>query len=503
MSIQGQRILVVDLGSTNCKSYVFRLGGQIEHQVSAAIRTYRPAPGWSEQDPQDWWSAVVKTVRRLVARQEFNMTHLAAIAVTGQMHAVVAVGEDGEPLGRSATSADRRSVKEVQEILRFLSLEESHALTGARLDAFAPAAKIAWLRHNEPTLYHRTRVFLPPKDFIRYRLTGTIATDPIDAAGTLLFDIRQRTWADSLLEAAKIEPSKLPPIREPTEIAGCLTTSAAAQLNLPSGIPVAIGAGDDIEFLGAGVIEPGMALEHLGTTGSINVCLDHIPAQPSLTLDVYPGVGPDLWFIGGSTSNAGSALLWGQKLLYGQPTQSGVWGRLWTAWRPSLAQPLLFLPYLEGERCPIWDPHAVGILLGLTGQHTRDDVMRSIFVGVAFALRHILEAIEGTGVSVRAITVMDGSGFDWAHIRGSVYNKTMLLVNVQDPTALGSMLLAGVAIGAFEDPFKAVKEIVSMARVVEPVEEFAEPFSQLYEMYKRTYILAQSALAREWKGVSP
>lgn len=495
MSGHKQRILVIDLGSSNCKSSLFRLDCTREDQAVAPIATYQAAPGFVEQDPEEWWSAVVRTVRELVARRE-STASVAAIAVTGQMHAVVAVGEDGETLGRCATLADRRSIGEVNRIVEMLSIERIIELTGGRPGAFAPLAKIPWLRCNRPSVYSRTKVFLPPKDFIRYRLTGEAATDPIDAAGTLLFDIRKRAWAPALLEATGLEPSKLPPVRAPTEIAGHLVASAATQLNLKSGIPIAVGAGDDIESLGAGVTEPGMSLEHLGSTGSIMACVERIVHDRSLTLDIYPSIQPDRWFIGGSTSNAGLVLAWGQKLLHGGTVPPEVWSHLLAAWSPNAVQPLVTLPYLHGERAPVWDPQAVGIVFGLTTQHTRDDVLRSIFEGVAFALRHILEAVEDAGVPVNAIATTDASDHDWTRIRASIYNKTVMVVTVEDPTALGSMLLAGASIGAFEDLSLAAREFLATPKVIEPVEEFVDPFSRLYETYKEIYLRNRSLFGR-------
>lgn len=494
MSSQKDRILVIDLGTTNCKSSLFRLDGQIDEHTSVPIRTYRSAAGWAEQDPREWWDAVVNGVRELVACKGSDMTNLVAIVVTGQMHAVVAVGEDGEALGPCATLADTRSVAEANRILEVLSLEEIRDLVGARLGPFAPVAKISWLRHNKPLVYDDVKVFLPPKDFIRYRLTSQIATDPIDAAGMLLFDIRKRTYSLPLLDAAIIDASKLPPVLEPTELAGHLSTWAAAELNLPSGIAVPVGAGDDIDFLGLGGGQPGIALEHLGSTASIMLPVDDITPNLPPTLDIYPSIQSDLWFLGGSTNNAGTVLAWGQSLLYGGPIEPKGWSRLRKDWCSERLQPLVFLPYFQGERCPVWDPHAVGILFGLTGRHTRDDVMRSIFEGVGFALRHILEAIEAAELSVDAVAAAEEDPLDWTRIRASIYNRTMVLADVQDPTALGAMILAGVAIGAFEDPWQAAKEIVKIARVIEPVEELVEHFCELYQTYRELYLCTQPLL---------
>jgi xylulokinase len=163
----------------------------------------------------------------------------------------------------------------------------------------------------------------------------------------------------------------------------------------------------------------------------------------------------------------------------------------------------VFLPYLEGERCPVWDPHAVGVLFGLTSRHTRDDALRCVFEGVALALRHILETLENAGVPVTHITVMDAGGLNWAKIRASIYNRPLLLLDIANPTALGAMLLARAAIGLDDDPLQSVQEIIMPTRVVEPVREFVEPFSELFELYKGIYRVSQSVLSHRGQGEIP
>lgn len=305
-----------------------------------------------------------------------------------------------------------------------------------------------------------------------------------------------------MLQAACIAANKLPPIRESTDIAGYLTVSAAAELGLPCGIPVVMGAGDDIEFLGAGITEPGKALEHLGTTGSILACVQRVQINPSMRLDIYPSIQPDLWFVGGSTSNAGAALAWGQNMLYGRRIQPKQWEHLTTDWCPDLAFPLVFLPYLDGERCPVWNSSAAGVLFGLTSRHTRDDVMRSIFEGVAFSLKHIIETLEETGVLVSNIAAFERQGLEWTRIRASIYNRTIHLVNIPNPTALGAMLLAGVAIGAFRDAHEMAIQLIKTKRTAEPVSELVDAVSKLYALYKEVYRCNESLFVNRMTSFS-
>ncbi|MCL4459218.1 MAG: FGGY family carbohydrate kinase [Chloroflexi bacterium] len=480
-------ILTIDVGTTNCKSTLFSLEGGIADQSIDSYPTYYPGPGRVEQDPEEWWAAVIKTVKELVQRQRSTNLNLAAISVTGQMHGVVALGKDDQVLGPCLTLRDQRSTVEVVEILTSLEAEKVYHLTGGRLDPSAPIAKLLWLKKHHPSLFDRVQVFLPPKDYIRYRLSGRFATDPIDASGMLLFDLHRGDWAAPLLMAIGIPLAKLPPISSSSALAGRLNSAVAAQLGLSAGVPVVVGAGDDVVALGAGVIEPGMCLEHLGTTGSIMICTDQIVLDPQMRLDVYPHVETGRWFLGGSTSNAGGALAWATEILYEDESRREL--NLPDKAYPQVNNPLVFLPYLNGERCPIWDANARGVFFGLNHNHTRNDLIQAVFEGIAFSLNHILEAILDAGLSPKGIVVTGTFARDpaWASLRANVYGKALLFPQSSEPTALGAMILAGVGIGLFANVAEGVRRTITIEKSINPKGELIAPYIQLYSLYKDIY----------------
>lgn len=413
------------------------------------------------------------------------------IGVTGQMHGVVCLDADGEAIGPCLTVRDQRSTAEAEEIVNRVGREEIYALTGAYLDASSPAAKLLWLKCRRPSMVQQTSKFVLPKDYIRGLLTGQAATDAatdvIDAAGTLLFDISQRSWAAPLLEACEVPQEKLPAVLEPTDMAGTLQAEPAAELNLAPGIPIVLGAGDDIEALGAGLVEPGMTLEHIGTTGSILTCVDHFILDPEMKLDLYPWIDPSLWLLGGATNNAGGALAWARSALCGQQsadTRRDL--RLRRRAMPGLEEPLIFLPYLSGERCPVWNPRVRGVFFGLNLQHTHDDLIQAVFEGVAFSLRHLLEYIEEMGGQPIDLIRGDVACDDllWAQLRADIYGRDLLLVGGKDPTSLGTMLIAGVGIGLFSDAREAAQKAVALAHTVKPSPENAGAYRELFAKYK-------------------
>ncbi len=480
-------ILTIDIGSSSCKSVLFREDGTVIDSAVNSYETYYPQPGWVEQNPADWWNATVCSVTEILRRSKVKGTQVAAISVTGQMHGIVAVGADGLALRPCLTLHDQRAANEVKQFLGQTELAHIYNLTGARLTASMPLAKISWLRQQETGLNHKTQFYLPCKDYVKHLLTGNVSTDPIEAAGTLLYDIHTREWSETLLNACGITAEKLPPVCSPWEIDGLLTSDAARQLGLPENIPVLVGAGDDIEFLGMGLIEPGMSLEHFGTTGSIMTCVDRPVCDPSSAVEIYPHLDPSLWLLGGSVNNAGGALAWASRILYGDDEKhiSEILNQ--KPGQAEIEQLLLFLPQLSGERCPIWTDHARGGWVGLSVGHNRDDLFRAVAEGAVFSLRHIMDRIEELAVPVTSIAVCNGSadGLNWLCMKASIYNRELHLVVNSEPTSLGAMIIAGVSLGLFEDIKAGVNRVVSIQDRILPDDKLVPEFSRLYELYKQ------------------
>ncbi len=482
-------ILTIDIGTSGCKSILFKKDGSIVDKAVGVYRSYYSQPGWVEQKPTEWWAAVVSTVREILDRAKVKEGEVVAISVTGQMHGVVPLGANGETLGPCLTLHDQRALQEMDQIVSHLGLSCIYSLTGARLTPSAPLAKICWLRRQRSDVYEKIGFFLSCKDYIKYLLTGDISTDPIEAAGTLLFDVHKGVWSETLLEACKIPSHKLPPVRPPWELAGYLKEDAARQLGLAEGIPVVVGAGDDVEFLGMGLIEPGMSLEHFGTTGSIVTCVDQSVNDPCLVVELYPHLDPSLWLLGGSVNNAGGALAWASRTLYGTD-EKHVWEifKSQNQLKPRLDSPLIFLPYLTGERCPIWNPEAKGGWLGVTVEHDRDDMFRAVAEGVVFSLRHVMERIEEMAMPLTSIAVPHRleDNVSWLRLRATIYNRRLRVIANPEPTSLGAMVVAGLGIGLFNDLRAGVESVVSVQDWVLPDTEVIEDYSHLHKLYQET-----------------
>lgn len=376
-------LLTLDLGTTVLKVALWRDGRPVaERAATIPLHTAGPV---AEQDAALWWERAVALVRELAPAS------VDGIGVTAQMHAVVPVNAAGEPLAPVPIVMDRRARAEVAELTTRPGWRSIHEITGGRLDVTCVLPKLRHLTRGPTGAAWRNATWiLPPKDYLRFRLTGEAATDPIDAAGTLLWNLRTGQWDPSLVELAGIRESQLPTVRPTLSVAGKLTATAAQALGLTAGIPVVTGGGDDIETLGAGVIGPGDFFEHCGTTGSLYLATDQLILDPTGAVETYPDVVPGRWLMGASTTTAGAALAWARRVLALAADSAPEQGLPLLGDKPG---DVLFLPFLAGERGPWWNADLTGTWLGLRPEHTAADLYRAAVEGVFFSLQSLLAAL--------------------------------------------------------------------------------------------------------------
>jgi len=384
LAAPGMNLLTLDLGTTVLKAALWSDGSLVAER--AATLTLRTAGLEAEQDAGEWWTRAVALVRELAPKQ------VDGIGVTAQMHAVVPVDAVGNPLAPVPIVMDRRAHAAVTDLLAAPGWRAIHEITGGRLDVTCVLPKLRHLTGGpDAAAWRHATWLLPPKDYLRFRLTGEAATDPIDAAGTLLWNIRTGAWEQSLVDLAGIRAAQLPPVRPTLSIAGKLTPAAAQALGLTAGIPVVTGGGDDIETLGAGVIAPGDYFEHCGTTGSIYLATEKFILDPAGAVETYPDVVPGRWLMGASTTTAGAALAWARRVLALDIPQAPASGL-----PPLNATPgdLLFLPFLAGERGPWWNAALTGSWQGLRPEHTAADLYRAAVEGVFYSLHSLLASLQ-------------------------------------------------------------------------------------------------------------
>jgi xylulokinase len=467
-------ILALDLGLTHAKCVIFASDGRLVDRESVAYPTRRPTPDRVEQDPDEWWQALTTAARAVRDRSPETIRRVDAIGVTGHMHGLVLEDEGRRPVGPALVLGDRRAIHEAEAITDQLGAAWIAHSTGATLDPSMPAAELRWIVEIEPERLRRTALVTGPKDHLRGRLTGDRLTEPIDACATSLYDIRERRWSPDLMAAIGVDGGLLPDVVACETVGGPLGEAAAAELGVRAGTPVVVGAGDDVEVLGGGLLDPGEALEHLGTTGSILTVAGEPVDDPDQALELYPHVLADRWVLGGSMTTAGAALGWVAGLL-GFESVEAMLGVLDQPGNRAGGrdQGLAFVASLAGDRCPTRDPAARGAWVGLDARFDRLSLARSAFEGVAFGLDQILRAIERlVGRQSRVVVSAGGADLDprWLSLRAAAYGRPLLTLESPEPTALGLAMIVAAGVGIHRDVPTAVRLMCRRAAETVPTE---------------------------------
>jgi xylulokinase len=417
------------------------------------------------------------------------------------MHAVAAIDSSGASLGRALVLGDRRAAPGAEQITAELGADEIYRVTGALMDPSMPAAELLWLRRQGDRRWSQARAFLGCKDFVRYRLTGQVLTEPIDACATSLYDIRTGTWSSDLLRAVGVREDQVPEVRPVTASAGTLLPTAAAELNLVPGTPVVVGAGDDIEVLGNGMLEPGTRLEHIGTTGSILAVADHPAYDPDRALELYPHALEGLWVVGGSMTTAGAALSWAARTL-GYRSIRAAFQAARQDGRQAAAGPV-FLPHLAGERIPARDPRVRGAWVGMDADTGAPALMRAACEGVAQALAAVLARTERLVGSCGPVSVVGGEQGSaeerwWLQLRADVYGRPLAVLESTEPTALGLMLVIACGVGIHPDLRAATQAVVRHGATIEPDPDATERLSRRHAAFEQL----AAALGPVWPAIA-
>ena len=468
-------VIGLDVGTSATKGVAIDDDGTVLARAEAAYHLSTPRPGWSEQDPEDWWRAseeVLSQLRRTVGEP-------AGIGLSGQMHGLVALDGDDRVLRPAILWNDQRTAAECAEIEQTIGVERLIALTGNRALTGFTAPKLLWLRRHEPAVHERIAHVLLPKDYVRLRLTGEYATDVADASGTLWLDVGARRWSDEVLASLGVDPAWLPTVLESPQVSG---------ITRDGGVPVAAGAGDQAAgALGVGVVRPREALSVvLGTSGVVFAATDGFAPDAHGRVHAFAHAVPGTWHAMGVVLSAAGSLRWLRDAI----APGSDFDELVTsaeAWAPG-TEGLCFLPYLAGERTPHADPHARGAFTGLSLRHDRGALVRAVLEGVAFALRDALDVVApGPG----AVGRLSGGGARselWRQILASVLEVEIERPAVDEGAAFGAALLGGVAAGVWSDVEAAVAAAVRPAGArTEPVADWVEPYREAIARYRSLY----------------
>jgi xylulokinase len=481
--------LGIDTSTTSSKALLIDETGTVVAVTSSPHTLQSPKRLWSEQDPLEWWTAVSASIRAVLEKANVNGESVAAVGLTGQMHGLVLLDEAGNVLRPAILWNDQRTQSQCDEIHahigkgRFIQITGNVALTGFT------APKILWVQENEPDVYARAKHVLLPKDYIRLKLTGDYAMDKADGAGTILFDLKARTWSAEVLSALGIDPAWMPKTFEGPQFTGLVTPEAAAATGLKVGTPVCAGGGDQAaQAVGVGVVESGIVALTVGTSGVVFAATPSALIEPEGRLHAFCHAVPGMWHFMGVMLSAAGSLQWYRDTLSPGMSFDDLLREAESI--PAGSEGLQFLPYLSGERTPYPDPLARGAFIGLTLRHGRGHLTRAVLEGVAFGLKDSFTLIQNAGLGeIKQVRASGGGvkGALWRQILASVLEAEIVTVNTTEGAAFGAALLAGVGAGNWPDVVSACKSAVNLTGSILPDPLQVQAYRKSYTLYRELY----------------
>ena len=501
-------LLGIDVGTTGSKALLIRTDGGIAAEATTEYPMSTPRPLWAEQNPADWWTASVASIRRVLKQAGARGQQVLGVGLTGQMHGLVLLDARGEVLRPCIMWNDQRTGAQCAAITRRVGAKRVLELTGNPVLPGFTAPKIAWVRENEPAVHQRIGKVLLPKDYLRYRLTGEFFGEVSDASGTSLFDVGRRAWSDEMLAAVGVPRAWLPEVTESPVASAKISPAAASETGLAAGTPVVGGGGDQAaQAVGTGIIGEGTVSVTLGTSGVVFAACNAYHPEPDGRLHAFCHAVPGMWHLMGVMLAAGGSFRWYRDALGEvECAQAKTAGcdpyEILTkeaATAPAGCEGLLFLPYLSGERTPYPDPNARGVFFGLTLRHKKAHLTRAVMEGVTYGLRDSLELMRALGLSIRQVRASGGgarSGF-WRQMLADVFGSEIVTVNVTQGAAYGAALLAGVGTGVYRDVSEACGRVIRVGDRCAPGTE-AKVYEDFYPRYRALY----PALAGEFKAVT-
>jgi xylulokinase len=490
--------LGVDVGTSGVKAILVNAVGDVEAAAITPLRLSTPQPGWAEQDPEAWWQASIASIRTVLAFKP--RATVAAVGISGQMHSSVFLDAHGEVIRPALLWCDGRTTAECREITervggesKLRDLASNPALEGFTLP------KVLWLRNCEPDAFARLATVLLPKDFIRYRLTRILATEPSDASATLMYDTAHLRWSDEILSAVGLARSLVPDVGGSAEVLGRVTLEAASLTGLVAGTPVVGGGADNAcGAAGVGVIAPGEAVTSWGTSGTVLAPTHEPRVDPTLRAHTFCHVAPGTWYLMGVVLSAGGAFAWYRDQLARDLANTGEANERLNAEAATIApgaSGVTFLPYLQGERTPHRDASARGAFVGLSLAHSRAHLTRAVVEGVCFALRDSVSILRELGMSPKQM-LLTGGGAKSAFVRrlqSEVFGLPVCTVNREEGPAYGAALLAAVGAGAFPDLAAAVAATLSKSALEAPDAAAHEAYEEPYLRFKASYHAAHAS----------
>lgn len=482
-------ILGIDLGTSSVKAMLFDA-----EQGVIAVRAEEYGvdiahPGWAQQSPALWWESLVRVLRWLESHYREAYRSVCAVGYSGQMHGMVLTDAKGQPVRPAVIWLDQRAGRQLEEIGAVLSEEDMGNVFCNRVSSGFAFPSLLWVREQEPEIFARAAHFLSPKDYIRYKMTGEIGAEVVDASSTTLFATGERDWAWEVIDRFHLPPQLFPKVHESADIAGTVTVQCEAQTGLPAGIPVIYGSGDQpAQSIGNGVIGPGRIISNIGTGGQISAFSSRPAYDKKLRTNTFCHAIRNAWTIFGATLCSGMSLSWAKNKVFRAGSYEEINAAV-AAVSPG-ADGLIYLPYLSGERTPHMNPDARGVFFGMTLGQEQGHFLRAVMEGVTYSLRDCLGILQELGVDAPEIIASGGATASpqWMQMQADILGKPVRVSRVKEQACLGSCLLAAVGTGVLPSLEEACGRFALMdERVYLPDAANADVYREGYDTYRRLY----------------
>ncbi len=473
----------IDLGTSSVKMIIADECGRIIRTVSREYPLYFPHEGWSEQDPQNWYNAVMDGLKELAAESETALVR--GISFGGQMHGLIMLDENDRVIRPAILWNDGRSDRECEYLNKEVGRERLSSYTANIAFAGFTAPKILWVKENEPENFKRIKKIMLPKDYIAYMLTGVHATDYSDASGMLLLDVKNKKWSEEMLDICGIDESVMPQLFESWEPVGTLKPEIARELGFGADTKVIAGAGDNAAAaIAAGTVRHGQCNISLGTSGTVFISQDDFSVDSQNALHSFAHANGRYHLMGCILSAASCNKWWLEDILKTQDyagSQADI--------RKLGENSVFFLPYLMGERSPHNDPNLRGAFLGMSLDTSQSDMTQAVLEGVAFALRDSIEVARGQGIKIDRSTICGGGAKSplWCNIIANVTNTQIVTLQEEVGPSMGGAILAMVGCGEYRDVFEAADKLVKTDRVYVPDPVISDKYNEKYEKFRKMY----------------
>ncbi len=492
----------IDIGTTTVKCILFRDGARVVAEAGKEYDTLLPKPSWAQQNPDDWWEAVVESIQTILSRSSVKPEAIKVISVSSQAPAVLPMSREGKPLYGALIWMDRRSTQECEIIKDKIGEKRVFEITGNRLDTYFTLTELMWFIRNHPEIMEKCYKVIQVNGYINYKFTGEFTIDETHATLTQIYDVHKRCWSKELLDTIGADESWMPRVCDCMEVIGNVTEEAAKITGLSTETVVLGGAVDATAAgLEMGVYADGRVAEMTGTSSVVLIGFDQLVTGEGLSY--LRGRDKNSTLLYGAMNTAGGSLRWFRDALFGGETAiKDAYIRINQEIEKTARDPtrIIFLPYMAGERAPIWDPDARGTFLGLNLNTCRGEMLRSIMEGTSFALQDNLDQAIKMGIPIQDIICCGGCSKSdiWLRIKASVIKKEIKIpeVNLGAPGGLAYMNAAYM--GEYKTPEEASDAFLKIKKIVEPVKEWISIYEELYQIYLESY----QALKQQFKALA-